>query len=395
MNNFFICSMLFLGFCATGCQQNTQHSDNAQDTVFYPNLVKVHITGKVDLPDSTGVHLKSDRNELQSLLIGQVLDGEFVLIGELDEPNFYNLTVQGEVFKVYLENGKQYEFVGEVDGQGKLQTGRIQADSEVMGDYDRFMETMEAKHGELTTQSANIRSGMGNPDTYQQNVEQSIAIGEQRKELPGQVKAHFLKDEEVTPQFKLYLIKEEKTSKANYDNHYAILNKMPDSLKGTMLYREAELRVKNVRDFYENMPDFPLIRPRNLDGDSLMVDDFRDNEALLFVFWGSWNDEARNDIQEIKKKSAALQALGVAPIYLTWEKNYDSWEKASKQLGLGKHNYRLNPMDKDFVTSNYGVNRLPHYLLVDANDLSVINERFTYPLDGLLENQLKKELAGE
>ncbi|KGE15037.1 DUF4369 domain-containing protein [Sphingobacterium deserti] len=391
MKTFFVFASLLI-ICSLSCQQPAQQAGSSQDTTVFPNLVNVHITGDVLLPDSTKVFINSDDNSMQPLLSGEVLDGRFELHGELAEPNFYNLVIQKQKFKVFLENGKTYKFKGQASA-GALQAGLFETNSAATKDYQQMQEILKQDIATFNAKYAALRSALDNPKTYQAAVERSEKIDRERKEQPEKLKHRYLQDDKIADAFKLYLIKEDKINKSNYKTYQTILTTVPDSLKGLSLYKQVATKVDEVVNFYDKMPDFPDMHPRNVQGDSLNLSAFKNQGTLLFVFWGSWNKEAKSDIQLIKDSSAALKKLNITPIFLTWEKDFDAWEKASKALLLGQHNYRLNATDQDFVVRNYAVRTLPHYMLVNAADLSIKNYNFTYPLDGRLESKLKEELT--
>lgn len=390
MNKTFLLFVLSLCFFSCG-ERATTESAAKQESTSIPQLVNVHITGEVALADSSRIVINTDENTMQPLLTAYVTNNTFTVEGQLEEPNFYNLVVGKQKFKVYLENGKQYQFTGEVS-QGKVISGRIVSDSEVMQDYDQMTKALESKKNQLNQQEGAVRAALNNPTTYQAAVEKTAAITAERESYPEQLKMQYINDPQVVAALKLFLIKDEKISRANYKTYNQVLTSVPDSLKGISLYRRVEAKVAQVRDFYENMPNFPDMHPRNVAGDSLNLAQFKDQGTILFVFWGSWNRESKADIALIKSNRAALEKLRITPVYLTWDKDFAAWEKASAALGLGTYNYRLNATDQAFVVTNYAVQKLPHYMLVNAQDLSIINYYFTFPLDGKLINKLKKEL---
>lgn len=390
MNSSSFLVLLSVAYLLTACHSGVKQSSEQRDAAFYPNLVHVHLTGKVDLPDSTRIYINTQENTMQPLLATRVLNGSFTLEGELEEPDFYNLVIQKEKFSVYLENAKDYHFEANVSG-GKVQSGNFKTNSATQQHYQAMERTRQQEMKALGDKAAKLRTLFDNPKTYQAAVDQYERLSKQRASYPEQLQQKYLDDPAVAPAIKIYLIKNASIGADNHDAYHRLLLGIPDSLKSISLYRQALAKVEQVHDFFTNMPDFPDIQPRNLAGDSLKLADFRAAGRLLFVFWGSWNKEARADIQQIKSKAAALAKLGVQPIFLTWEKDFAAWEKASADLSLGKHNYRLNAHDQDFMVKHYAVRKLPHYMLVNAKDLQILNYHFTYPLDGQLERDLRKE----
>lgn len=383
---------LFLGLMSlSACTNNPTNTAKKSETPAYPDLIKVHISGKLALPDSTKVFVNTDENTMQPLLSGVISAGAFVLDGELAEPNFYNLVVNKQKFKVFLENGKDYDFSGNVSG-GKLERGSFKTNSRATQEYQQMETQLEQQKAKMAAEVSSLRVAMDNPKTYLAAIGRYDALVKEQEAYPAKLKRQFLDDKNITSVLKLFLIKEDKISKADYKNYHELLSQVPDSLQSITLFRNARAKVDQVRDFYEKMPAFPDISPRNPEGDSLVLANFRDKGTLLFVFWGSWNNDSRSDIRMIKSKRTALQKMGITPIYLTWDKDFDAWKKASSDMNLGKDNYRLNATDQDFMVTNYGVRAMPHYILVHAKDLVIIDHHFTYPLDGQLEKKLKNVL---
>ncbi|TDS10360.1 DUF4369 domain-containing protein [Sphingobacterium paludis] len=391
MKNVFLLASLVCIFCF-GCRQPAPQAVSSQDSTTFPNRITVHITGDISLPDSTNVFINTDENTTQPVLAAQIVDGRFELQGELAEPNFYNLVIQKQKFNVFLENGKTYHFKGQATA-GSLPTGRFETTSPATNDYQQMQQEVKQNLAALQAQRAALRSAFDNPKTYQDAVLRAEKIEQQRQEYPEKLKQRYLQDDKIADAFKLYLIKEDKVNKNNYKTYQTMLTSVSDSVKALSLYKQVAAKVDQVREFYDHMPNFPDMHPRNIQGDSLHLSAFKKEGTLLFVFWGSWNKEAKSDIRMIKDAAPALKKLHITPIFLIWEKDFEAWEKASNALSLGQHNYRLNATDQDFVVTNYAVRTLPHYMLVDAADLSIKNYNFTYPLDGRLESKLKKELG--
>ncbi|MFD1771906.1 DUF4369 domain-containing protein [Sphingobacterium suaedae] len=391
--NQFPWGLFILLCCLISCQQKKSQSDTAkQSATGYPEAFKIRLTGTIALPDSTKIYVNTDENTLQPLLSAYVKQGKFALEGELTEPNFYNLVIQKKNFKVYLENGADYTFKGEVGSAGRITHGEVTSSSKIMNDYVRFQKLFEQRHGALYAQSRALVDALNNPKTYRDAVGKSLALDEQKKRLKETIQDEFLDDGDVHPGMKLFIIKEDRIGQQNYKRYDHVLQRVPDTLKNTVLYKQAKQKVDAVKSFYDNMPNFPDIYPRNPAGDSLKLDRFKAEGTWLVVFWGSWNKESKADIRMIKRKAAALASMGVRPIYLTWDKDFDAWKAASDELNLGQDNYRLNAQDQEFVVNHYGVRAMPHYLLVDASDRTIINPDFRYPLHGRLESSIEKEL---
>ncbi len=388
---FFILLIAVFTLCSCHRSGNKGNS-SVKDTVFFPDLIKVAITGETKIPDSAKVLINTDENTLQPLLQAYVKDGRFQLEGELAEPNFYNLVIQGQKFKVYLENGKSYQLVVDQYNGNQVVATHFETNSEAMNEYYDMLQAFEQEKRKLSNKSAGLREQFDNPKTYSEAVERSGELRKERNSLYDDFKKSYIEKAGTHPALKLFLMKEEQIGRANYAKYAEILETIPDSLKGISLYRVAEKKVSTVRDFYENMPDFPNIIPRNPNGDSLRLANYKDQKALLLVFWSSWNSESKDDIRQIKNQSASMAASGIKPIFLTWEKNYEDWKKASGDLGISKDSYRLNVTDANFMSEKYGVTRLPHYILVNASDLSIINHSFTYPLNGKLIEALQQRL---
>jgi hypothetical protein len=63
--------------------------------------------------------------------------------------------------------------------------------------------------------------------------------------------------------------------------------------------------VEHVKNFYENMPFFPEITPRNLKGDSLKFDQLRDRKMIIVAIWSSKGRNSKMDLPVLLKKEAA------------------------------------------------------------------------------------------
>src|SRR5690606_10788721 len=174
--------------------------------------------------------INTDENTLQPLLQAYVKDGRFQLEGELAEPNFYNLVIQGQKFKVYLENGKSYQLVVDQYNGNQVVATHFETNSEAMNEYYDMLQAFEQEKRKLSNKSAGLREQFDNPKTYSEAVERSGELRKERNSLYDDFKKSYIEKAGTHPALKLFLMKEEQIGRANYAKYAEILETIPDSL---------------------------------------------------------------------------------------------------------------------------------------------------------------------
>jgi|GEM_PF-179410 len=397
MKTYFICSCILLVFVLQACQSNRKAEPKNG------GIVKYKITGKVDKNEGMQIYLQNYENELQQFQKTTVHNGEFLLEGELASDGIYNLIVKTDdsgkdkgkksfrkTYPVFLENNCDYHFkVQQYQAGNVIQTAEIVTNSEAANDLFAFEKevakkkhVMKSKLEALSREAEQLEAslmtiGKGEDEKYGYAVDrmrearqESAAL--RSKDPQAEVGAVFVRKPQhraslMTP----YLFKYISIDESNYAVYWAVLDSLDASIQQHPLTIAAKAKVGRVKDFYEQMPTFPKITPRNVKGDSLDIVKFQDSKMLIIALWSSRDRFSKMDIPQLIAKEPQLKKIGVSVVYLSIEKQFEEWEAGSKSMNIGLNNYLLNVTDRDFIVNNYNVSRFPTYLWVEPRSLKI------------------------
>ncbi|MGJ1433518.1 DUF4369 domain-containing protein [Sphingobacterium spiritivorum] len=413
MKKYLFCILLLTGLLSC--------TSNPKDTPKKGGVIKYKITGKVDFNDGQQVYLQNHDNQLQQFQKTTIQNGIFGLEGELASDGIYELIVRADkgegikpfkyVLPVFLENDCTYDFeVIRYKDKNIIQEATIKTNSQASNDLLAFNKAVEAKQAELKQKINSLSDeknqlnellltlGRGQDEEYGRAVDRMHATQAESRALAAldpkiEASASFVVNPAhraslMTPYlFRFITIRED-----NYAKYAAVLDSLEPVILQHPLTLAAREKVDRVKDFYENMPAFPNITPRNVQGDSLHLSGFNKDKMLIVALWSSKDRFSKMDIPELLRKEPQLKTLGVPVIYLSVEKQFEEWQKGSKTLGMGLNNYLLNVTDKDFIINNYNVTQFPAYLWVNPATLKVVNLKGADPANPDFMTTLKKEL---
>jgi hypothetical protein len=397
MKSYFICSCILLVFVLQACQSNRETEPKKG------GIVKYKITGKVDNNEGMQVYLQNYENELQQFQKTTVQNGEFLLEGELANDGIYNLIVKADyngkdkgkksfhkTYPLFLENNCDYHFkVLQYQAGNVIQTAEIVTNSEAANDLFAFEKevakrklAIEGKWNALSREAAQLEAslmtiGKGEDKKYAYAVdrmrearEESAAL--RSKDPQAEVGAVFVrKPEHRTSLMTPYLFKYISIDESNYATYWTALDSLDASIQQHPLTAAAKAKVGRIKDFYEHMPSFPKITPRNVKGDSLDIVKFQDSKMLIVALWSSRDRFSKMDIPQLIAKESQLKKMGISVVYLSIEKQFEEWEAGSKSMNIGLNNYLLNVTDRDFIVNNYNISRFPAYLWVEPRSLKI------------------------
>lgn len=113
-------------------------------------------------------------------------------------------------------------------------------------------------------------------------------------------------------------------------------------------------------------------------------------DYLLIDFWASWCKPCIQGFEEILKPLyQKYQGANFEIISIALEKEKDRWKSALKELDLPWVNLKAADYPDDQISDDYGVSKIPHYVLV-GNDGSILKSRLIAPqLRAFLKDSLK------
>lgn len=392
MNHYLSYCVLFLAFFVNSCQSNSQ---KVQEKKGAPLVYK--IVGSVDSQDKGTVYLQDHNNTLQQFDRAKVDQGKFVLTGELAIDAFYDLVIKSDsgatqAFKyscpLYIEDGADYVINVKKNGDSydidvktnSLTTNELIAFNK---NKEKQVQAVEAKLSEIRNEVSALNAKLmtitrGQESIYNQTVDRLETLSKQsanigRKKNDNQLYADYVLNTNQKTSFLIpYSFKYIDVNKANYKRYEQILANLDPTIQKHPLVKWAIAKVDDVKDYYENMPVFPEITPRNLKGDSLKFDQLKDKKMIIVAVWSSKGKNSKMDLPVLVKKESALKKMGVEVVYLTDDDDYERWRASNQLIGLGMNSYLLNVTDRDFLESSYNIAMTPRYLWVDPKSRAVI-----------------------
>ena len=169
----------------------------------------------------------------------------------------------------------------------------------------------------------------------------------------------------------LYVVKWHLIYELNYQGLNDILAKSPSNITNTAIYNALKDRLATLEKVQvgKQAIDFSM---EDLDGNLITLNDFR-GKYLLIDFWASWCPPCRianPDLVEIYKK---YNELGFEVLGVSLDNNREQWLKAIKADNLTwKHVSDLKGW-QNTVGQVYGINSIPHTILIDKDGVIIGN----------------------
>ena len=130
-------------------------------------------------------------------------------------------------------------------------------------------------------------------------------------------------------------------------------------------YNETEQKLSMLP---EELSSEILKRLENTSADSIMKTILETNKgSVIYIdFWGTWCGPCLAAMREAEPFVKRLKN-DVAFVYLCLDSEKDSWEKTSKVMGIGEHNYFLNARQSSYMRNAFEIQAIPFYMLIDKN----------------------------
>lgn len=384
--------MIFFVFFISSCQSNPEKRQEKKGTP-----IAYKITGSLDPKESATVYLQDHDNPMQQFQRAKVNQGKFVLEGELVIDAFYDLVIKSDsgavksftyTYPLYVEGGADYDVRVKQNTTSydvDVKTNSVTTNELIsfnknkekqLKDLEEKLTQNRAEVGVLNAKLMTISRGQ--EAIYNQTIDRLETLSKlsddirTRKDDQQFYKDYVLNSKQNASFLIPYSFKFIAVNKENYKRYNHILTNLDATIQVHPLVKAAIAKVDQVKDFYENMPVFPEITPRNLKGDSLKFDQFQDKKMVIVAVWSSKGKSSKMDLPVLVKKEAALKKMGVYVVYLTDDEDYERWRTSNQQIGLGMNSYLLNVTDRDFLESNYNIAMTPRYLWIDPKSRSVI-----------------------
>lgn len=392
MNQSLFYCLICLVFSFSSCQSNPEKKQEKKGA---PIVYK--ITGSLNPEVNAIVYLQDHDNPIQQFHRAKVEQGKFVLEGELVIDAFYDLIIKSDsgavkpfkyITPLYVEADAVYDIV--VQEKGDHFSIEVKTNSLTTNELIAFNKNKEKVQHELEEQLAKysdetaalngklMNYSRGQEAIYNQTIDRLEEISKQSNEIRSRKddkrfhEEYVLNSKQKASFLIPYSFKYISLNKENYKDYDQILAHLDPAIQKHPLVKAAVAKVDEVKSYYDNMPVFPAITPRNLKGDSLKFEQLADKKMIIVAVWSSKGKNSKMDLPVLVRKEAALKKMGVEVVYLTDDEDYERWRTSNRQIGLGLNSYLLNVTDRDFIENSYNVVGTPRYLWLDPKSRTVI-----------------------
>lgn len=318
------------------------------------------INGKINNCDNKWVFLIDSDNRNAKLDSVKCKNNQVVFKGNIDEPKFIQMKVQGDKSFVsfFIEN-KDFSFVTYQDSLWKIKLTGSPLNK-------LFYEFEENVHLPIVLQ-------------YVENNRKSAQVVLPRDSVQLKALNRELDSLQVVANSQMtdFIIKNKNSFLSLHflSSHYttfglsksiAFMESMNDELRNTPTAQRllAVMRKIATLKVNDSAPNFSL---KDIDGKVVSLSSFRGKKVLI-NFWASWCGPCRKEHPDLIRLSEKYQAKNVAFISISTDKNSKNWKEAVKKDKLTW----LQLLDEEDIkgistSNNYGVSGIPQTIVIDEN----------------------------
>lgn len=288
----------------------------------------------------------------------EVTDGAFVFKGHVDSPKLYVIEAKGESsksrFNLFLEN-TEFTISGDLSKGVKIVGGPNQ---QIFDDFKSIQESTKELQKELYPKYQAARAA-----NDEAKLDSIVSIFENlRKE--SEQKAIVLINDNNDKVVSAFLVSKVLMNTLDLKKMEDIYTKFTPNVKKSV-YAEA---IKEKCDLLSSVaqgmaaPDFTLNTP---EGKPFKLSSLR-GKVVLVDFWASWCGPCRNENPHVVEMYNEFKDKGFDILGVSLDNNKEKWEKAIAKDGLiWNHVSDLEGWSSK-AAKLYGVNSIPHTVLLDA-----------------------------
>ena len=90
-----------------------------------------------------------------------------------------------------------------------------------------------------------------------------------------------------------------------------------------------------------------------------------DEHKILLIFWASWCPDSRAALPNIKKLQKKMKNEDVAFVFLSTDKDFDTWKTAIKKLRIDGEHYWFHKGQENELTNYIELDWIPRFMALD------------------------------
>ncbi len=337
------------------------------------------LTGKITGQVPAKVYLQYyGENGMNVIDSANFVNGEFKFKGTVPSPDFYYLRIGNEnnLLGFFLENSKIY-ITANVDS---LRNATVTG-SAIENESQAFNESKKAYEKQLNVLYQEFK--VSTDEMRQKEIEHTY---DSIENLETQYIKQYVFDHGnsiLAP----YIIRHELIYTAGLKELEELTNALSPDLKENKYTKELHTRIELLRTLQPGM-DAPQFTQNDVEGNPVNLTDFK-GKYLLIDFWASWCHPCRQANPTVVKMYKKYHNRNFEILGVSMDSKKDNWVKAIQDDDLvWSQVSSLQGWDNP-VGKLYGVNSIPHQILIDPEGKIVKRGIHAEELDDLLGSTLK------
>lgn len=103
-----------------------------------------------------------------------------------------------------------------------------------------------------------------------------------------------------------------------------------------------------------------------------------EGKVIYLDFWASWCGPCKREMPHSLKMQETFKGKDVAFVYISTDRNVDSWKASIKSLKVTGEHYRVNQNVHTEMNKRFNVSYIPRYVLIDKKG-NVVNATANRP----------------
>ena len=319
------------------------------------------------LPDSTEIYFQKHKdNGLQSVDSTFAVNGQFQFTGKLQHPEmiYFRIDHTRKIINIFGENS-DIKVVANIDSLDQTKVTGSKTHQELMS-FKQFMQSFDDRINLLMVKYQTARANNDTTKMATFDREYESLYHQQIEAVKQFITNH--KSSYLSP----YLIRNYLAYDLDYQQMDSILNVLDPELSNTEDYQQLANRVATLKKVAVGQPaiNFTL---NDTTGNPIALNSFR-GKYLLVDFWASWCRPCREENPNVVKIYQDYHNKGFEILGVSFDTERSRWIDAIRHDHLSWYHVSDLQGWQSAAGKLYGVNSIPHSVLLDPNGIIIAND---------------------